>query len=472
MVETILQQLTSRKTSNVLVALNIIVSFTVFFFASKNFFPDERGYILLGESFRHGTTFSSWYFLSTPLPETLRTWGYPYFLFLAQSMFDSLMFVKVIQFLFYLASVWLCWRLISQFTNSILSINIFLLLSVINIQVPYYAGLIAAESLCVFFTLLYFYLLAKQMTQTLTLREAILWGVIAFINFQLRPAFIVIPFMTAVFLIFDSFRRHRTVAVGHLLIFIVGLMPFAFWNLKHHQVFKLTPLQGGAGVTHIGYWAYLLPPNYRENFLWSNNVGDDVFMNLVAERSPTHVVEFENEWAQIKAGASLFLTKNDSAILSTMEQRNPGIFITYNSQYTLAQEKLLWHYTLQHISERPFFFIKTRLISACRVWFTGINKSQWQESHGVTGKLKILAPFLITFTFIFGGILYVTWSLARSKKLFRKYGIYLGLILIWGACHSIFAIQARYGVPMHLIILVLVASISAELRSKPQFKQA
>ncbi|MEJ1238998.1 hypothetical protein WBG78_12765 [Chryseolinea sp. T2] len=474
MMTQLLQIFGSKRASVILLALNIATSFVIFLVASKSYFPDQTGYVHLGESFGHGT-FSSWYFLPTQVPETLRTWGYPYFLFLIRSLNESLLFVKIIQYLFYLTSLWLCLQLIEQLTNSRTSINIFLLLAVINIQIPYYTGLIAAEALCIFFTLLYFYFLVKQLELKLTAWGALLWGLTAFINFQLRPAFIVIPVATAAFLLIRSFKSHRVAMASHLLIFAVGLMPFAFWNLKHHGVFKFTPLQGGAGVTHIGYWAYLLPANYKEYYLWSNNVGDDIFMNLVAERSEEHAADFEEEWAQIRSSTSEYLSAKDSVILSAMAKSNPGMFVTYNSEFTKAQEKLLWHYTFKHIKERPFFFFKTRLISACRVWFTGINRTEWRKSDGLVSRIKALTPFLISFTFAFGGIIYIAISLVRNKALFRKYSILLGLILIWGLCHSLFAIQARYGVPMHLIILLMVACISTEqilsLEHKPTQRQ-
>lgn len=436
--------------------------------ATRSSFPDEKAYLLLSESLNHGI-FSTWYFLSTPVPDTLRTWGYPFFLFLSLSVLNNLTFVKVIQYTFYLASLWTSVRIIRQLTPSTFAINSFLLVSMVNIQIPYYSGLIAAESLCIFFTLLYFHYIVSALSGKLRFWEISIWSAIAFANFQLRPAFIVIPFVTAIFFVIRSYKQYGKVVAIHVVLFLVSLLPFAYWNLKHHHVFKFTPLQGGAGVSHIGYWSYLLPANYSETFLWSNNVGDDVFMNLVAERSPQHAIAFEQEWVQIRSSAAAFLTRSDSLVLGEMNSRNPGIFVTYNSEYTRAQESLLWHYTAMHIKERPLFYLKTRVISFCRVWFTGINRTEWLTADGLPKKLIIILPFALTFTFIFGGIIYIATSIVSRREMLQKYGIIFGLIIVWGAIHSIFAIQARYGVPMHFLVLILTICLLLErnVGSKP-----
>jgi hypothetical protein len=267
-----------------------------------------------------------------------------------------------------------------------------------------------------------------------------------------------------------SFKGYRQVIAVHLFLFLVSLIPFAYWNLKYHHVFKLTPLQGGAGVSHIGYWSYLLPSNYTEKFLWYNNVGDDVFMNVVAEREPRHAKEFEEEWNKIRSTAAIFLNREDSFQLSQMDRENRGVFVAYNSNYTRTQESLLWHYTVMHIKESPVFYLKTRVISFCRVWFTGINKTEWLKAGALKSKIKLLLPFFLTFTFIFGGVVFITLCFVKRPELLRKYGIVFGLIIIWGASHSIFAIQARYGVPMHFPILILATCMFLEFSNRTAVK--
>jgi|TARA_Y100000310_G_scaffold345350_1_gene464017 hypothetical protein len=447
--------LRSRKAYIPLLVINAITSSCAFLIANSTIFPDSKGYLLLGESIREGFTFSSWYFLPFAVPETLRTWGYPFFLFLARTVLDNLVFVKFIQYLFYLGSLFIAMKIISHISHRKSTQNLFLLFSAINIQVPYYSGLISAESLNIFFITLYAYILVTKKFNTI---NAIFLGLLGFVNFQLRPAFLLFPFFFLfVIVIFKPERKKVFYLLIQILVFSISLVPFGFWNYTHHGVFKVIPLEGGAGVSHISYWSFKLPSNYTNNTDWHNNVGNDVFMNLVAERSEKNVIKYENELAEIISGASIHMTNQDSARLNVMKENNPGTFILYNSAFTKMREKLFWKFTFSHILEDPSFYIKTRILSFCRFWFTGVNMSKLMDCRSIKCYAKVFPPFTITFTFIFCGLLFVSYHLISKQFAFSKYTDLYILIIYFGLCHIPFAVQARYTVPVHLLVLTLLS---------------
>jgi hypothetical protein len=458
----------STKTYYSLLGLNVIIGFFIFLVASNVRFPDETGYLLMGESLKDGATFSSWYFLPFETPETLRTWGYPFFLFLARSIIDSLLFIKLIQFVSYVASLFIIIKIIKLYTADNAAVIFFLLLSCINIQIPYYAGLISAEALTIFFVSLYCYALLNALKRNLNSKDTLALAILGFVCFQLRPAFLLLPFFMLIvyWITQQKNRKNLKYLFLHLVMFCVSLLPFGYWNYQHHHIFKLTPLQGGAGIAHIGYWAFRLPANYTENFNWSNNVGDDLFMNLIAERKEHHATLFEAEWLDIQARSSIYLNHNDSIKLKLMAKQNPGIFILYNSEYTITQEKLLWKYLIKHIRENPVFYFKTRLLSFCRLWFTGLNQSEWKKCASTADYLKMLIPFLITFVSIFLGLIFISLNLLKFKEYLLKYSTIYFFILYWGICHIAFAIQSRYTVPVHLLTIALLSCVLTDILFK------
>ena len=103
--------ITSNKIILILVVINLCSSFASFYIAFKSHFPDSLTYWLMAEGIMNGR-FSSWYFLDTFYPETIRTPGYPLFLALCRSIIDSEVFVKIIQFSLYLFSLLLALKLV------------------------------------------------------------------------------------------------------------------------------------------------------------------------------------------------------------------------------------------------------------------------------------------------------------------------------------------------------------------------
>ncbi|HEX5653380.1 MAG TPA: hypothetical protein VFX58_09920, partial [Chitinophagaceae bacterium] len=130
--------------------------------------------------------------------------------------------------------------------------------------------------------------------------------------------------------------------------------------------------------------------------------------------------------------------------------------------YTNAREKILNRLLKKHISSSPGYYIQTRIYTAARIWFTGINKEELQKASFM-GKLKLLYPFLVTFTCIFGGLITVLILIFKRILSWKIYWPLFLLIGYFGLIHIPFAIQARYTVPVHMFILFLLSAGIATL---------
>jgi hypothetical protein len=455
--------ITSKKFIRVLVLLNIFTAFISFYLADKSVFMDSKSYWAMAESIGYGK-FSAWYQLPTYYPDTLRTMGYPVFVFFCRQLFDNELFVKIIQLAFYFYSLFLALKILAKLTNNVFAKPIFLALTAISIQIPYYAGYISSDSINIFFVTLYLYYLLCKPQNTV---YALVLGLIGAAIFQIRPAFLLFPFALTFLYLFRKQQRYYFVV--HLLVFVLSLISFSVWNYQNHGVFKPTPLEGGGGVAHLSYWSMVLPQGYTEQHYWQNTTGYDLTQPSFAsdEEREKNVEKFNQEWFTIKKDISKYLTSKDSIDLATMQATNPAIFLVYNSQYTQAREKLLWKYTLQHIKENPTRYLMSRVYIFCRLYFTGINVQEWQTCNTVAGYVKMLYPFLVTFIFIFLGLLVsLSYFLYKKISLFSPFGNLLFISFYYSACHVAFTIQSRYTVPIHLAILILLAYIATELFSK------
>jgi hypothetical protein len=116
-------------------------------------------------------------------------------------------------------------------------------------------------------------------------------------------------------------------------------------------------------------------------------------------------------------------------------------------------------YLIKDIKANPGYYIKTRIYTLARLWFTGINKQELAKAS-FAGKLKLLYPFLVTFTFIFCGLLFILFSLFRKWISLKIFWPFLLIIAYYGVMHIPFGVQARYTVPVHIFILLLLAVIA------------
>lgn len=441
--------LKSEKSFWFLFLINIFIGFVIFQVSSNIEFPDEKGYWLMGESILQGK-FSSWYFLSKYYPETLRTPGYPAFLSLCQILTKSTFFPKCIQLVLYFISVFLSTRIINYIDSNILKRNVFLLILIPNVQVTYYTGYISAEILNVFLIILSLYILTFKRSNI----QIVFLALICCFIFLVRPAYLFFPLVIMGYLSLKSIKQGAL----FILLYSLLLLPFGYWNYENHGKFKITTIEGGAGVAHLGFWAHRLPVNFMDSFYWGNIIVSDYTnpFSYTKEELIAYSKQYNAECNYIWNSISNLNSKEDSNYLKIMKKSSKGIFPLYNSRYTIARENALNKITKEHALKEPFYYFKTRLYSLFRSYVTGVNAENYFNALGLVQKAKVVYPFFVTFFFIFIGLILISFSVLRYG-VSNEY-IYLLLLLAWyyGLIHMFFTIQARYTIPIHLVILLLV----------------
>ncbi|HLG33724.1 MAG TPA: hypothetical protein VI757_02505 [Bacteroidia bacterium] len=453
MKQKLFELLDSKKAFVALFLLNVLAALAVLSVSSALRFNDEKTYWTMGESILHGK-FSSWYFLPDYYPETLRTPGYPVFLALCQLVSGSAMFVKVLQLLIYFVSVFLCTRIIRKMTQAYFYRTVFLLLLILNPQIVYYSGLISAEVLNIFFIVLVLYFVMRERT----FRNALLIALFSYCAFIVRPAFLLFPFLLFFYFIFAG-RKNFKYASLFILTYTILLLPFGIWNKREHGIFKVTSLEGGAGVAHIGFWLFKLPEGYNKQFYWPIAVKHDAIQPdfFSDKEKQENALLYEKECKDIFNALETYNSRKDSAYYSLMKDNDLGLLPLHNSKYTVAREKALWAITIQHIIDEPFFYLKSRLYTLFRSYVTGINRFEFVNAKSFLTKLKVVLPFIITFLFIFLGLLFITVRILRGKVDFPNKYAFLLLFWYYGLVHLPFTIQGRYTVPVHLLILMTLS---------------
>ncbi len=440
-----------------LFVLNFLTSLVAFYLGNIRPFADADGYWLAAEGLGQGN-FSSWYSLGDTYPETLRTPGYSLFILIFKSIYDERLFVKLIQFLFYFMALLLAFKLVEKLSNySKLALTIFLSITAVNIQVPYYVSCISSEIPCVFFTILFMYILLLKKRNY---KNAILLGLVGGVIFLIRPAFLLFPILlTGYVLLFD--RKSIKYIIIHLFVFILTLIPFTVWNYNAHNIVKTTPIDGAVGAAHLGYWYFKLPLGYQERFHWGNVVVSDLTNPIPnsTEQREINRVEYEKEWRTLIESLEPLLTKEDLINLEIMESdTTPNIFLLYNSEYTIARSEGLKRLLFENISKNPWYYAKTRMYTFFREYYTGINKVKYDNETSLEGKLKILYPFLVSFTFVLLGLLFsAIYILFKRGKVGKELVLLLFLAIYQGAAYIPFTIQSRYTIPVHFCIFILTA---------------
>lgn len=426
-------------------------------------FPDAKGYVLMSEGLRHGQ-FSSWYFLEGGPPETLRMPGYPLFLAAVRSLSQAPAFLTLVQLSLHFAALATCAWMVLRTTRSFRSLEFFLLFSALNIQIPFLTGFTGSDSLTATVTTVY----ASVFVTQREFRWGIVLGLLGGIGFQLRPALLLLPFvLTGAILLWD--RKRLTQAVVHLAVFGVTLLPFGVWNLRSHGVFRVTPIEGGAGAAHLGYWNFRVPGGYADRFYWGNAFIEDLLNPFAPspEAGAAAITEYEAEWSEINATIEGLETPDDRALQARMRgELNPGIIATRNSRYTLARERALWARVLARGTEDPIFYLKTRAYTVLRSYFTGINAVAWRDAKTNPEYAKLLAPTLLQLVFILGGLaLSLATAMYRGRRFPIEARYLLTLVLYFGFVHAPFVIGSRYTMPAHLSLLAVVAMIAGGVRA-------
>jgi len=460
-----LNQKILRKT-NLLWALLYFVTIVVALSSTQKVFPDTIGYTNMGLGLLEGK-FSSWYFLEKFYPETLRMPGYPLLVGVSVKIFKSHILVYLVQIsallTMYHLGFMVLQKLVPQKEFRSTATKIFLILCIASIQLPYYAGQIAPQALTGFFLMLFFYLLSRDRNPHR--RVAVAQGVVLGILFQLTPALLLLPLLLLpIILERQKITKATTLVSG--VIFIMTTLPFGLWNYTNHGTFKITPLEGGAGAAHMGFWQYKLPKNYSENFYWGNNTGDDLVYPFREsdDLARAAVEDFEVEWHEVHNAIVKYKTEEDLHWERIMRKENPGQFVLQSSVYTRAREEALWALTLKHALNEPSYYVKTRVYNFFRCYFTGISENRLREAKSMAQLFSVIYPFFITFTLVLLGLAFVVTNAIRSwGTLDKNHKILLATVLYFGVVHMPFVTQARYSVPVHCLVFLLVSVFFAPI---------
>lgn len=239
-----------------------------------------------------------------------------------------------------------------------------------------------------------------------------------------------------------------------LAIFVMTMIPYGLWNKQHHGVFKITSLEGGGGVFHLGYWMFKLPDYYEPRY-WGNYCTREMIPFIEEKDKEIYIKAYNAEWDEIDAACAPLLTAADTAMIE-IKKGYPSLFKTYNSRYTLKREEMLKEFAVRDIKSDFLFYLKAKSYSAVRLWVTGIPMKDF-ETAGPAKKLYLMYPFLVTLaTFITGLILLPLAFYKFKPEMLPMLGI-LMIALYFGFMHIPFTIQSRYTIPVRLELLMMIA---------------
>jgi hypothetical protein len=443
-----------------LLLLNLLAALAVAAATFHTVSGDHHTYLGYADGLLHGR-YSYWYFFPDYIPDTFRNPGYPVFLFLLKGVGLPEGGIRLIQVGLYLATIVVLLRLLARYeaSSSWTLRNLFLLLLLPNVQLAYFAAVIFPEVLVAFLLALYGWVAIAWPANTW--RRTIALGLLAGAVFQARPIFLLFPGLQ---LLLDFWQTRPKAAfawgqaVALLGLFGLTMLPYAYWNYRHHGVLKPTSLEGGAGVMQIGFWA-LRMPGYHETRYWGNLMGDEIVPFADSAAVPGYIAAFNREWDDIEAACRPLLTPRDAHYLPLMRRDHPDLFPTYTSAYTQQREKLLTQATLVNIRREPGYYLKTRLYTLVRLWVTGIQKPAWRTATSPRAKITVLYPMLVSgFTFLLA-LVSIGWVLLKRRAVTSAVGwrFALALVVYFGLIHLPFAIQARYTVPVRPWLLFAIA---------------
>lgn len=434
-----------------LVVLNILAVVGMFIAYREPHGGDLYTYQALADGLLHGE-YSMWWQLPVDVPDTLRNPGYPVFLAAFRIFTMSLLPVQIAQALLYCLSVFWTVKLIQRLGGSRAAVAVFLLLLLPSINIAFYNTSLFAETLTLFLVTAFMHVAT---TGPLGPGRAVLMGLLLGAAFQCRSPLLYLPFVWAA-VVWLSDRRRAVLAplAVFLLTFVATTVPYGMWNLRNHGVYSVTPIEGGAGVLHFGWWTGRIP-GHTENWYWGNFASVEMVDFVPPERVPAEVEAFNAEWRTIDSAVAPLMNATDTLMLAAREE-NRNLFKSFNSRYTLERERLLKEATVRNVKEEPGYTFLHSAYTAVRMWVTGV---QLDKFHGASmmGKVSQLYPFLLTLVMFLLAIVLVPWALFREKGLWKKWLTPLLLCVYFGLIHIPAHIQSRYTIPVRMLLMALIA---------------
>ncbi len=464
LISTLLAFLRSERTVRILFLINMAVALGMAWMTRDIVLGDTSSYLGLAEGILHGN-YSMWWELGPDYPDTFRAPGFPLFIAIIIKTFGSWRAVVAVNYLLYGVGLYLTVKTVKLIDPRPEARNVMLLLLISLLNVPYYISqaypeIPALAGLCAIL-----FILVRQ--EKMKILHGVLLGLLYGFVFQCKPIFLLFPFILP--LVGWAALRIRFKPIGHLValgIFMLTLLPYGLWNKDHHGVFSVTPIEGGAGVLHFGYWAGRIP-GYTENVYWNNFTGDELVRFVSKDSIQRNIEIYENEWDHVNEQLTPLLTMKDSIMLVSASKVEHRPVKTFNSAYTLERERLLKKLTIQDVTRTPGYYSAYKVYSAVRLWVIGIQRADFVKAS-ITGKIALLYGPVTTGCIFLMFILVVPVSYYRHRLSWARTWPILLLVIYFGIVHIPFVIQARYTTPVRpaMLLLLALAIVSLSGRSR------
>lgn len=448
----VLRVLFSDLFSKIILLFCLFIGFIIILQSSQIVFPDQDQYLAIANSILRFQEFSSWCDNSGCAPETHRTPGYPIFLSFFGFFGIGLFGIKLFQAFLYFLTILLVYGTALRSKLGIIGARAAIVILSFNIQIPYYFGLIAPEGICIFLIVLYAFVFSKNSPK---ISSIILISFILAAFFYMRPSILMLPIALIILSILKISKINIRFQVLSFLGLLTLVLPFAFWNLSNHDSLKFTQIEGGGGVANLGYWAHKLPVGYLANY-WRNEVTRDVTspFQIFDEESEEHISRYEDGWNKFNQAFPL----NDYCYeISDSILVPKSLFHNCVIKYVQEREKFLMSDLYSQIIKNPLEYFLQRVYTFNRLFFSGISNT---DTSSLIKFIKSSIPFLVTFFFIYLTFLFMTYRVLFSNQ--RKdtpevFQFMWAVILYFAVSHSFFAIQARYLVPIHPMLIIYLA---------------
>lgn len=422
---------------------------------------DEYMYINCAKALHQGR-YTHWIIFDEYIPDTFRNPGYAFFIYPLQFISESTLVIKIAQLILLFIAIYLFLKIIDHYNKDLIIKNIFLLLLNINFVILAYPSYVFPETMMIFLITLIvnIELTWKENTWKKTLLLVILYSY----AFQVRPVILFIPFIKFFYLIYKNKMQNIAQNLVFIILFIVSMLPYGYWNYKKHGVFKVTSLEGGAGVMYLGYWSPKMV-DFTETNYWRNFTPKDILINFSNENeSIENRKKFNQEWDSISNACSKFLTKKDSLYLPIMEKNN-HLFVTYNGKYTIEREKIIKEVAVKHLISDWKYTIKLKIYSFFRLWYTGLSVNDLHNKNNLKKYSSILA-FLTTFLTFLMFFSYFIYCQFKRRDILITLALPIALCLYFDVLHLPFAIQSRYTICVRMFYLFILAYMIYELHFK------
>jgi hypothetical protein len=419
---------------------------------------DSTTYIGYFEGWAKGR-YTYWYELKDYIPDTFRNPGFPFFIFVLCLLSKKIFFLQAVQFCLYCFTLILLMRIIVnyQYKTSI-PLLIFTALALINPVIPLHNAIIVPETLTGFLLVFILYI---RIFFSESRKKYIGLGFLFGVLFQVRPVVFFLPFLLFVIdwrVQKKSFSWLKNATM--LVIYVVSMLPYGYWNYKTHGIFSVTSLEGGGGVLHLGYWS-LKMPGYTEKRYWNNSTPEGLIVFTPHNQVAENIRTFEREWDVIDSSCAKYLTEVDRKNMAHMKS-DGARFVTFNGRYTYEREKLLKQLAFKHYKEDWGYTLKVKTYTAFRLWITGLRKSDLNKQKPYETIKALIAPVTTGLTLLLA-VLLIPVAFYKRKQAMSYWLPMLITVIYWGGIHIPFAIQARYTIPARLLLIALTAVAAYEL---------